>query len=186
MREGSRTMQSGNRDQTRNRELITLIMRITAFVATLIPLAAMALPWVVLDGTGEAVTGVGAIALLVPPMSEYLYAVSPLQASLLMIGPILVPFLAIIISYNYRRRRSIYWAPPVMLAVSVAIAYGTTDLVAAAEPGLVIVMVVSTALTLHQVAIRVQVVLRRKMKMPAIYRALAVITGMGHYRWSER
>ena len=186
MRERSRTRQSGSRDQTMNRELITLIMRLAAFTATLIPLAALALPWVVLDGTGEAVSGVGAIALLVPPMGEYLYAVSPLQAALLTLGPILVALLAIITGYNYRRRRSIYWAPPVMLAVSVVIAYGTTDLVAAAEPGLVIVMVVSAALTLHQVAIRVQVILRRKMKMPAIYRALAVITGMGHYRWSER
>ena len=186
MRERSRTMQSGNRDQTRNRELITLIMRITAFVATLIPLAAMALPWVVLDGTGEAVTGVGAIALLVPPTSEYLYAVSPLQASALMVGPILVALLAIIISYNYRRRKSIYWTPPAMLALTAGIAYGASDIVAATEPGLMIVMAVAALLTLHQVAIRLQVVLRRKMKMPAVYRTLAVATGMGHYRWSER
>ncbi len=186
MRERSRTRQSGNRDQTRNSELITLIMRIAAFVATLIPLAAMALPWVVLDGTGEAVTGVGAIALLVPPTSEYLYAVSPLQASVLMIGPILVALLAIIISYNYRRRKSVYWGPPLMLIVAGAIAYGAADLVTAIEPGLVAAMVVSALLTLHQVAIRIQVVLRRRTKMPAVCRALAVVTGMGHYRWSER
>ena len=72
MRERSRTKQTGNRDQTRTRELITLAMRLTAFVATLILLAALALPWVVLDSTREAVSGVGAIALLVPPTSEYL------------------------------------------------------------------------------------------------------------------
>ena len=186
MRERSRTRQSGSRDQTMNRELITLIMRLVAFVFTLVPLAALALPWVVLDGTREAVSGVGAIALLVPPMSEYLYAVSPLQATLLTLGPMLVALLAVITGYNYRRRRSIYWAPPAMLIVSVAIAYGASDLVTSAEPGLVIVMVVSALLTLHQVAIRVQVVLRRRMKMPVVYRALAVATGMGHYRWSER
>ena len=186
MRERNRTRQSGSRDQTGSRELITLAMRLAAFVATLIPLAALALPWVTLDGTEETVSGVGAVALLVPPMSEYLYAVSPLQAALLTVGPMLVALLAIITSYNYRRRRSIYWAPPAMLIVAVAIAYGATDLVTAAGPGLVIVMTVSALLTLHQIAIRVQVVLRRKMKMPAIYRALAVATGMGHYRWSER
>ena len=186
MRETSRTRQSGDQDQTKNRELITLIMRLVAFAATLIPLAAMALPWVILDGTGEAVSGVGAVALLAPPMSEYLYAVSPVQTGILTVGPILVTLLTIIISYNYRRRRSIYWAPPAMLIVSVAIAYGATDLVSAIEFGLVIVTAVSGLLTLHQVAIRVQVILRRKMKMPKIYRALAVITGMGHYRWSER
>ena len=186
MRESSRTRQSSSRDQTRNREMITLFMRLAAFVATLIPLAAMALPWVILDGTGETVSGVGAIALLVPPMSEYLYVVSLLQAAFLTVGPILVALLAIITGYNYRRRRSIYWAPPMMLVVSVAIAYGASDLIIATELGLVIVMAVSAMLTLHQTAIRVQVILRRKMKMPAIYRALAVATGMGHYRWSER
>ena len=186
MRERSRTRQSGHQDQTKNRELITLIMRLTAFVAALIPLAAMALPWVKLDGAGDVVSGVGAIALLVPPTSEYLFAVSPLQATLLTVGPMLVALLAIITSHNYRRRRSIYWGPPAMLIVSAAIAYGATDLITAAEPGLVLVMAVSALLTLHQVAIRVQVVLRRKTKLPRIYRALAVVTGMGHYRWSER
>ena len=119
-------------------------------------------------------------------MSEYLYAVSSPQAVLLMVGPILVALLAIITCYNYRRRRSIYWAPPAMLALAAAIAFGASDLVTAIEPGLVIVMVVAALLTLHQITIRVQVVLRRNMKMPAVYRTLAVATGMGHYRWSER
>ena len=186
MRESSRTRQSGSRDQTGSRELITLVMRLAAFVATLIPLAALALPWVTLDGTEETVSGVGAVALLVPPMSEYLYAVSPLQAATLTVGPMLVALLAIIIGYNYQRRRSIYWAPPAMLIVAGVIAFGTADLITDTEPGLAIVMAVSVLLTLHQAAIRIQVNLRRKMKMPAVYRALAVATGMGHYRWSER
>ena len=186
MRERSRTRQSGSRDLIGSRELITLVMRLAAFVATLIPLAALALPWVMLDGTGEAVSSVGAIALLVPPMSGYLYTVAPLQATLLTVGSILVALLAIITGYNYRRRRSIYWAPPAMLIVSGAIAFGTADLITAAEPGLAIVMAVSILLILHQAAIRIQVVLRRKMKMPGVYRTLAVVTGMGHYRWSER
>ena len=185
MRERSRTRQPGNRDQTRDRELLTLIMRLIAFLATLIPLAALALPWIVLDGTKESVSGVGAIALLVPPTSEYLYAVSPLQAGILTLGPILVALLAIITSYNYRRRKSVYWAPPATLIVGGAIAYGTGDLVTAIEPGLLAVMAVSVLLTLHQIAIRVQVALRRRMKMPTVYRTLAVVTGMGHYRWSE-
>ena len=178
-------MQQSNQNQTRNRELATLIVRLTAFVATLIPLAAMTLPWVTLDGIEETVSGVGAIALLVPPMSEYLYAVSPLQAAILTLGPILVALLAIIISHNYRRRKAIFWAPPAMLAVAVAIAYGATDLVIATGQGLTIVMAVSVLLTLHQVAIRIQVELQRKLKMSGVYRALAVATGAGHYRWRE-
>ena len=137
MRETSRT-----RVQGRNRELITLIMRLAAFVATLVPLAAMALPWVALDGAEDTVSGVGAIALLVPPMREYIFAVSPLQGAILILGPILIALLAIITSYNYRRRRSIYWAPPAMLAVALAIAYGATDLVTGTELGLMIVMVI--------------------------------------------
>ena len=186
MREHNRTRQQGNHDHTRNSELITLIMRLSAFVATLVPLGAMALPWVVLDGTGEAVSGVGAMALLVPPMREYVFAVSPVQAATLTVGPIVVALFTIVTSYNYRRRRSIYWGPPVMLVVAAAIAFGTDDLVASVGLGLWIVIVVSALLVLHQIAIRLQVILRRKTKMPKVYRKLAVITGMGHYRWSER
>ena len=186
MRETSRTRQLGDRDQTRNRELATLVMRLLAFVATLITLGALALPWVALDGVGTQVSGIDSIALLASPMRDYLYTVSPLQAAILTIGPILVGWLAIIISYNYQRRRSIYWAPLAMLAVAAAIAYGATDLVSDMEIGLIVVMAISILLTLHQVAIRVQVALRRNMKLPKVYRTLAVVTGMGHYRWTER
>lgn len=70
-----------------------------------------------------------------------------------------------------------------MLAVAAGIAYGATDLVTGTEQGLTVVMAVSVLLTLHQIAIRIQVALKRKLKMPTIYRALAVATGAGHYRW---
>ena len=186
MRERRRTRPQGSHDQTRNGELTTFVIRIAAFASTLVPLAALALPWVALDGTEETVSGVGAIALLLSPMREYLYAISSLQASIVTMGPIMVGLLAIIISYNYQRRRSVFWAPPVMLAVAALVAFGATDLVAGTEAGLALVMAVAALLTLHQIAIRVQVFLRRKMKMPQVYRALAVVTGMGYYRWSER
>ena len=186
MRESSRTRQPGNRDQTLNREPVTLFVRVAAFVATLITLCAPVLPWATLDGTEVEVSGIDAIALLASPMREYLYTVSPLQAAILTIGPALVGLLAIVTGYNYRRRRPIYWAPPAMLAVAAAIAYGATDLVSDVEIGLIVVMAVSILLTLHQFAIRVQVALRRNMKMPKVYRTLAVVTGMGRYRWTER
>ena len=178
-------MHQGGRDQTRIRELATLIVRLMAFAVTLVPLVAMMQPWVILDGIEEPVSGIDAIALLVPPMSEYLYAVSPLQAALVTLGPIVVALLAVIISDNYRRRKSVFWAPPVMLAVAAGITYGATDLVTGTEQGLPIVMAVSALLTLHQVAIRVQVGLQRRLKMPVVYRALGVVTGAGHYRWRE-
>ena len=130
-------MKQGSSNQTKNRELATLVARLTAFLATLIPLgrddASPGLPWM----AWEAVSGVGAIALLVPPMSEYLYAVSPLQAAILTLGPILVALLAIVIqatTIDGAGRSS--GRRPAMLAVAVAIAYGATDLVAASEQGL--------------------------------------------------
>ena len=178
-------MQHGSWDRTKTRELATLIVRLTAFAATLIPLVAMMQPWVTLDGVEGPVSGLGAIALLVTPMRDYLYAVSPLQAGVVTLGPILVAVLTVIISDHYRRRKSVFWAPPVMLAVAVGIAYGAADLVTGTEQGLTIVMVVAVLLTLHQAAIRVQVVLQRTLKMPAVYRALAVATGTGRYRWRE-
>ena len=103
----------------------------------------MALPWATLDGTDTVVSGVGAIALLVPPTSEYLFAVSPIQAAIVTAGPMLAAALAIITSYNYWQRKSIFWAPPAMLAVMLAIAYGAVDLITAIEPGLVTMMAVS-------------------------------------------
>lgn len=72
-----------------------------------------------------------------------------------------------------------------MLAVALGIAYGATDLVTGTEQGLTIVLVVSMLLTLHQVAIRAQLALQRKLMMPAIYRVLTIATGTGRYRWKE-
>ncbi|MXZ92674.1 MAG: hypothetical protein F4W95_04430 [Chloroflexi bacterium] len=137
-------------------------------MATLVPLIAMALPWVTLDGGEQALTGIGVVVLLLPPMNEYLFTVSPLQAAILTLGPVLIVLLAIVTSYNYQRRQSIYWAPPVMLIAALAIVYGTADLVAAIEPGLITVVAFAALLSLHQVAIRIQVVLRRKTKMPRV------------------
>lgn len=185
MSQGTNTKQQGSRDQTKTRELVTLIVRLATFLVTLVPLLAMIRPWVTLDGIDEPVSGVGAIALLLLPIREYLFAVSPLQAAVVTLGPILAALLAILISNSYRRRKSVIWAPPGMLAVALGIAYGATDLVTGTEQGLTIVMVVSTLLTLHQVAIRVQVALQRKLMMPAVYRVLTVATGTGRYRWRE-
>lgn len=185
MREKGSTVQPCNRDQTMNRELVTFAIRLMAFVVTLAPLGALGLPWVTLDGTKETLSGVATIALLAPPMGIYLYEVSPLQAGILTVGPILVALLAILVSYNYHRRQSIYWAPPAMLAVAAAVTYGTADLVTATQAGLVITMAVAALLTLHQASIRIQIALQRRQKLPRVHRALAIATGMGHYRWSE-
>ena len=179
-------MPPGSSKHRKKIEILTFAVRLAAFVVTLIPLAALILPWVTLDGTGEVHTGAESIALLATPVAVYMFSVSPLQAGIVSVGPILVVLLAVVISYNYHRRRSIAWGPPAMLAIAVAIFYGAGDLVTAKHYGLVAVMLVSTLLTLHQIAIRVQVVLRRRQKLPIVYRASAIATGTGSYRWSER
>ncbi len=172
----------GSPKQNKARELATMVVRLMAFAATLLPLVAMMQPWFTLDGIDEPLSGIDAIALLVPPMREYLYTVSPLQAAAVTLGPIGVALLAVIIGDKYRQLKKVPWAPPVMLSVALAIAYGTPDLVTGTERGLMIVIAISALLTLHQVAIRVWRGLR-KSKRPAVYRVLGVVTGAGHTPW---
>ena len=185
MRENSRTRQSGNPAHTKTTEVATFVMRLVFFVVTIVPLGAFLMPWVTLDGTGETHTGISTVALLASPVNTYLYEVAPLQAATLIIGSALIALLAMLISYRYHQRKSIYWAPPAMLAITIAVVYGTTELVNATHGGLVTIMVVAVLLILHQTTIRVQVAMRRKQKLPAVYRNLAIATGIGHYRWTE-
>ncbi len=178
-------MSRRERHDAKSKEITTLTIRLIAFAVTLIPLAALAIPWVTLDGAGDTYSGIAVIAVPASPMSAYLYEVSALQAVILMLGPVLIALLAIVTSYYYHRRKSIPWGPPVMLAITLVIAYGTTDLVSEIQGGLVVVLAVAALLTLHQAAIRILVVMRRKRKLPAVYRTLAIATGIGPYRWSE-
>ncbi len=178
-------MPPSDADHTPSRESATFAVRLIFFALTLVPLAALLMPWVTLDGTGRTHTGISTIALLASPIRAYLYEVAPLQAATLTLGPALIGLLAVVISYSYQRRKSIFWAPPVMLAIAIYIPYGTADLVGAKHGGLVTVMAVAVLLVLHQILIRTQVALRRKRKFASVYRALALATGSGHYRWIE-
>ena len=185
MRENSRTRQRGHMNQTKNREIATFVVRLAFFALTIVPLAAFLMPWATLDGTGETHTGISIVALLVSPINTYLYEVNLLQAATLTIGSVLIGLLAMVISYSYHWRKSIYWGPPAMLAIAIAVAHGTPDMVNATHVGLVTVMAVAVLLILHQTTIRIQVALRRKQKLPTVYRSLAIATGIGHYRWTE-
>ena len=170
---------------TKSQQAVTLIVRLFAFIVTLVSLLALLLPWIMLDGTREILSGVGAIALLASPMREYLYQVDPVQAAILTIGPVLIALLAIITSNYYYRRKSIFWAPLAMLATAMAIIYIVNDLVNAIYEGLIIIIAVSILLILHQTMIRVQVAMRHKRKLPKISNFLSVATGIGYYRWPE-
>ena len=169
----------------KRQQAVTFIIRLLAFAAALVPLLALLLPWVMMDGTRDILSGVGLVALLASPMREYLYQVNPLQAALLTIGPALIAILAIITSHSYYRRNSIFWAPLMTLAIAMAIVYVAVDLVSAIYEGLVAVIAISALLILHQALIRVQVTLRRKRKLRKVADILAVATGSGRYRWSD-
>ena len=170
---------------SKNQQIATLVVRLSAFAVTLVPLLALLLPWVMMDGNRDILSGIGLVALLVSPMREYLYQVDALQAALLTIGPVLIAILAIATSHSYYQRKSIFWAPLMMLAISMAIVYIAGDLISTIYEGLVVVIAVAILLILHQALIRIQVTLRRKRKLLKISDILAVATGIGHYRWSE-
>ena len=51
-------------------------------------------PWIALDGTNEVYSGVDCMALLVTPVAAYMYGVSPFQAGVVSVGPILILLLA--------------------------------------------------------------------------------------------
>ena len=180
-------MPPGETDHTKSREIATLTVRLIFFGLTLAPLGAFLLPWITLDGTWDTHTGISTIALFASPLRTYLFEVSLAQAAILATGPVLIVLLATFTSYRYHRRKSICWAwaPLTMLAAAIAVSYATADLVHATHSGLVVVMVVAVLLTLHQAAIRAQVSLRRRARMPSIYHGLAIATGNGYYRWNE-
>ena len=186
MEEGGRVARRGRNARGRERGALTFAVRLIAFAVSLVPFPALVAPWVALDGLEGTYNGVDSMALLVTPTAVYMFGVSPLQAAIVSVGPILILLLAIITSYNYHRRRSIPWAPPAMFAVAMAISLGAGSFVVSTHYGLVLVMLASAFLILHQLAIRIHVALQKRQKLPTIHRALAVATGAGRYRWSER
>ena len=174
---------SGGR--TNRLETATFAVRLGAFAVTLAPFLALVAPWITLDGDSGTRSGVDSMALLSTPVAAYMYNVSPFQTGIVSVGPILVLLLAIVTSHRYQRRKSVLWAPVAMFATATAISLGAESFVVSTHYGLILVMLVSAVLILHQAAIRVYVALQRRRKLPAVHRALGVATGAGRYRWSE-
>ena len=185
MGNSNQNAQSGNVDRTRIREFITLAVRLAFFALSLLPLGALLLSWVTLDGTQETHTGIETVALLAAPISPYLFEVAPLPAAALIIGTALIALLSMLTAYNYHRRKSIYWAPCAMVALAAVISFGTGELVEATHAGPTMVLAIAVLLIIHQTLIRAQVALRRKGKLPMVYRILGKVAGCGHYRWRD-
>ena len=145
--------------------IVTAVIRLLWFTLSVSPFAGLFLPWITLDGSGETLTGVSSIGLLTSPVRDYLFGVNPVQAALLTLGPVSIVLLTIITGSRYGKRRSMYWAPPLILVLTLCIVYLTADLVSATHEGLDAVAVISISLVLHQLAIRIYVVMRGRQPL---------------------
>ena len=158
-------------------EAVSTGVRLLTFVVCMATFATLFLQWVSLDGAEETRTGVTSVALLASPMRDYLFSVNPVQAIILTVGPAVIVLLTIITGSRYCRRRSVYWAPPLMIATAIAIVYLTEDLVNATHEGLDVVMAIAIFLTIHQLAIRIYVAARRRQPFATSTRVLGTAIG---------
>lgn len=163
-------------------EAITATVRVVAFGVALVPFGALFLPWVTLDGSSEIRSGVTSISLLVSPVRDYLFEVDPIQAAIVTIGPVAVVLLTIIMGSRYYSRRSTPWTPVLMLAIALAITYLTTDLIRATHVGVSVITATAVLLTLHQAAIRLQVVIWNRSPFSRAAWILSIATGIAYYR----
>ena len=117
------------------RELATFAMRLVAFAATLVIMGAFFLPWARLDGMSEASSGAALVALVVSPTINYLFAVSTLQAVVLVGCPVLLILSATVVMAKYARRKTAPFATCLVFASSVSVIYGAPDLTTRNEVG---------------------------------------------------
>lgn len=157
--------------------IVTDAIRVLWFILSISPFAALFLPWVTLDGADETLTGVTSIALLTSPARDYLFGVNPVQAVLLIFGPALIVLLTVITGSRYAKRRSVYWAPPLMLVLALCIVYLTADLVSATHEGLNTVAVISVLLALHQMAVRTYVAMQHSQPLSRTTQVLGIAIG---------
>ena len=130
----------------------------------------------------EASSGMELLALPISPTFDYLYSVSDWQTGILLGCPAAMLLMSIIVVTKYRRRRAAGLYIGGILVMSVLVILGTRDVTASGEGayfGLLITMVVSSVLLLHQL------LLKLSRRTYGKYRWLPVITGQGFYRWRD-
>ena len=155
-----------------------------AFAVALAVIGALFLPWVELDG-GDGRTGVALPVLTFSPMGDYLLAVAPIQTGVLIGCPVVAVLFAVIVASAYARRRTAIRATVIVLVAANVIVYGTGDIVVSTGSGLSLVIVLSAALLVHQLLIKLRTKLFKDRRLPSLYRGLSVLTGSGQYRWRE-
>ena len=172
------------------REYITLGVRVMTFALALGVLGAFWLPWVLIDGIRDASSGTDLLAVVASPsLLKYLYSASPLSAGFLIGCPIGIMVFGIVVAAKYVQRRTAIFATLAVLVFSVALPYGASGLLANGDPsfrfGLAWIMASAAVLVVQQALIKVSTKLRTRRKLPSMYRALAIATGSGFYRWRE-
>ena len=169
------------------RESTTFAMRLVAFAVSLAIMGAFLLPWVKLDGESDVRTGTGLMTLAISPARDYLTMVAPIQTVVLIACPVAMLIFAIILAAKYAQRKTALFATAAILASAIAIIYGARGLIDGsgfnAEVGLSLIVILSALLLVHQALIKIRARLRIKRKLPAVQRALFIITGSGHYRY---
>ena len=173
-----------------NREIATLAARIFFFWLALVILVGFWFPWVQIDGLGEPSNGIQLMVLAVTPTLDYLLSASPLMAGCLIGGPLGILLFGLYVAVKYVQRRTGIFATIAGLIVAVGIPQVGSGLlvqgVAGYGSGLQLIIAAGWLLLVHQCLIKVSTALRNRRKLPGLYRTLAVVTGSGYYRWSER
>jgi len=161
-------------------------MRLAAVAVALGIVGAFFLPWMRLDGVSRASSGAELFALVASPTAGYLFAVSALQAVILIGGPVLLLAAAVLVMAKYGQRKTAPLATCIVVALALALTHGTPDLtVGRPHLGLSLVTVLSIVLLVHQVLIRLCTDLYARNRLLSLYRALSVATGSGYHRWEE-
>ena len=162
------------------RELATFAMRLAAFAATPAIIGAFFLPWTTLDGMSDSSSGAELVALVASPTVNYLFAVSTLQAGVLVGCPALLIVSVTIVMARYARRKTAPFATCVVFASSISVIYGAPDLTARSEfgayIGISLIVLFSAALLVHQALIKLRGILYRRRTLPTVYQALSVLT----------
>ena len=168
-------------------QAVTLGARLGTLALAMGLLGAFALPWVQIDGLNGQSSGISLVALSASSTFGYLYAVSPVQAAVLVGSPMLIGFCWVFLAWSYVRRRTATWATAAIGVVAAGLPYGVRPLMLQDEPnyytGLSLIVGISVVLLAQQLLIKLRSLLMRRQQFPVAYRALGVVTGSGRYKW---
>lgn len=172
------------------RETVTLGVRVMFFVLALGILAGFWLPWMRIDGFREDSTGIQLMVLVATPSWGYLMMVAPVSAVCLIGGPVGILAFGLRVVVQYVRRRTAIISTTAVLVIAGGLPHVVSGFLPHGEAhyqwGLQLIIAIACLLLAQQLLIRFTAKLRTMRKAHVLYRTLAVATGSGRYRWSDR